>query len=128
MTSLYNLRHDGNQYRVTKFDTDLNVESSYLMTATECTCPAGSRPTCRHRQMFRDLLPRIGSHWMFDFDQGQWVATDLSESAKDEDVIGYEIENASAEGRATGETVPTHDPDHGSPTHIHNPHPQWRRV
>jgi hypothetical protein len=57
MTTLYNLRHDGDQYRVTKFN-DAEVESSYLTTHTECDCPAGHRSTCRHRQMLPQMLER----------------------------------------------------------------------
>lgn len=72
--SMYNLRHDGDQYRVTKFDADMNPESSYLCTETECECPAGHRPTCRHRQMFPTLLTLIGSGWLYDFDRNVWAA------------------------------------------------------
>lgn len=75
-TALYNLRHDGDQYRVTKFDADLNVESSYLMTAEECTCPAGVRTTCRHRQMFPFLLSKIDSAAFYEFETGHWFTNE----------------------------------------------------
>jgi len=65
--TLYNLHTDGDQYRITKLTNDLEVESSYLMTAAECECPAGHRPTCRHRQMFADLLPLCDTMWFWDF-------------------------------------------------------------
>ena len=54
--TLYNLKTDGDQYRITKFTNNLDVESSYLLSLSECECPAGSRPTCRHRQMLPDML------------------------------------------------------------------------
>jgi len=54
--TLYNLKTDGDEYRITKFDNQLNVESSYLLSLSECECPAGSRPTCRHRQMLPEML------------------------------------------------------------------------
>jgi hypothetical protein len=75
MPSLYNCRHDGDQYRISKFDPDFNVESSYLCTLTECECPAGHRPTCRHRQMLPRFLQRehVGDEWFYDFDRGGWV-------------------------------------------------------
>lgn len=75
MTSLYNCRHDGDQYRFTKFDSDMNVESTYLTTLTECDCPAGVRPMCRHREMLPKFMDRekIGTGWMFDYDRGGWV-------------------------------------------------------
>ncbi len=72
---LYNCRHAGDQYRITKFTEDMNVESSYLCTETECDCPAGQRPTCRHRQMLPRFLAReaVGNEWFFDYDRGGWV-------------------------------------------------------
>jgi hypothetical protein len=75
MTSLYNCRHDGDQYRITKFDADVNVVSSYLCTTSECECPAGVRPTCRHREMLPKFIHRehIGDGWMLDHDRDGWV-------------------------------------------------------
>lgn len=75
MPILYNCRHSGDQYRITKFDEDMNVESSYLCTEAECECPAGQRPTCRHRQMIPRFIQRkhIGDEWFFDYDRGGWV-------------------------------------------------------
>lgn len=75
MPSLYNCRHDGDQYRVTKFDSDFNVEASYLCTLSACECPAGHRPTCRHRQMLPKFIQRnhIGDEWFWDHDRGGWV-------------------------------------------------------
>lgn len=80
--TLYSLRHDGDQYRITKLDNDLNPESSYLMTATECECPAGHRATCRHRQMFPSLLPIVNTHWFLDWDGGK-VIVDANGTLKD---------------------------------------------
>jgi len=75
MTTLYNCRHDGDQYRITKFDDDMNPQGSYLLSLEECECPAGVRPTCRHRQMLPKFISRqhVGDEWMFDFDRGGWV-------------------------------------------------------
>jgi hypothetical protein len=75
MTFLYSCRHDGDQYRITKLDEDLNVESSYLCTFEECDCPAGVRPTCRHREMLPKFVARkaVGTGWFFDYDRGGWV-------------------------------------------------------
>lgn len=77
--TLYNCRHAGDQYRVTKFDNHMNVESSYLCTTDECDCPAGVRPTCRHRQMLPQFIQRehIGDEWFLDFDRGGWVQMGL---------------------------------------------------
>jgi len=75
MPILYNCRHSGDQYRITKFDSDMNPQGSYLLSLEECECPAGVRPTCRHRQMLPKFIARqhVGDEWFFDFDRGGWV-------------------------------------------------------
>ena|ERR1700692_63510 len=91
MTSLYNCRHDGDQFRITKFDSDFNVGSSYLCTAHECECPAGSRDTCRHRQMLPKFLSRgLSAEWFYDFDRGGWVRMALpgTEPGGDREGVG----------------------------------------
>lgn len=69
--TLYSLRTDGDQHRITKF-VDGEVESSYLCTHSECECPAGHRHTCRHRQMLPTMLAHglADSMWFFDYDAG----------------------------------------------------------
>ena len=78
MTFLYLCRHAGDEYMITKMDNLGNVESSYLCTQEECTCPAGVRPTCRHRQMLPKFLSReaVNTQWAFDYDRGGWVQTE----------------------------------------------------
>src|SRR6267154_1914706 len=75
MPILYNCRHSGDQYRITKFDDAMNVESSYLCDLEACECPAGVRPTCRHREMLPSFIHRqhIGDSWFLDYDRGGWV-------------------------------------------------------
>lgn len=75
MTSLYNCKHSGDQYRVSKFDSDWNLEASYLCDLHSCECPAGHRPTCRHRLMLPKFIQRdaIGTSWFLDWDRGGWV-------------------------------------------------------
>lgn len=75
MPSLYNCKHSGDQYRITKFDSDWNVEASYLCDLIACECPAGHRPKCRHREMLPKFIQRdhIGDEWFFDHDRGGWV-------------------------------------------------------
>lgn len=77
MTFLYNCRHAGDEYRITKFDEHyVPVEgSSYLCTHKECDCPAGQRPMCRHREMLPKFIARdkVNTGWMYDYDRGGWV-------------------------------------------------------
>ena len=57
-------------YRVTKFN-DGEVESSYVTDGVQCDCPAGVRPTCRHRQMLPNMIANdiINTHWFLDWDR-----------------------------------------------------------
>lgn len=74
MTILYSCRHDGDLYRISKFN-DGNVESSYLTDGSACDCPAGQRRVCRHREMLPLFIRRgaINSGWQLDYDRGGWV-------------------------------------------------------
>lgn len=77
MSILYNCHTDGTEYRITKFN-DGEVESSYLCSESECQCPAGSRPTCRHRLMLPMFLNRgaVDTFWFLDFERKGWVSNE----------------------------------------------------
>lgn len=70
--SLYNAKKVDSALRITKFDDDLDVESSYITTRSDCECPAGVRDSCRHRQMFSILADRADTGWFFDYDEQRW--------------------------------------------------------
>jgi hypothetical protein len=72
---LYNAKKANGTYRVTKFDDDLEVENSYLTSERECTCPAGHRDTCRHRQMLPAFIEqqRVDTFWFLDWDNQKWA-------------------------------------------------------
>jgi len=73
--TLYNLKFADGQWRITKFTNDLEVESSYITSINECECPAGNRPTCRHRQMLPKML-NVGaedSGMFYDFERDQFL-------------------------------------------------------
>jgi hypothetical protein len=93
MTFLYNCRHDGDHYRITKFDADWNVESSYVCTFTECECPAGARDTCRHRQMLPRFVAHehIGDNWLYDFDRNGWVQGALEDTTGSPDTATEQV-------------------------------------
>jgi len=70
--AIYNLRSALDDYRITKFTSDLDVESSYIIGTNpphECECPAGVRPSCRHRQMLPHLLPLVDTEFFWDFER-----------------------------------------------------------
>lgn len=79
MTHLYNCRHSGDQFRISKFDHHFDLISSYLCTEQECDCPAGHRPQCRHRQMVPKFIARgaVNTEWFFDYDRGGWVQSEI---------------------------------------------------
>lgn len=72
--SLYSAKSVDDVIRITKFDEDLDVESSYITTRSTCECPAGARDTCRHRQMFSEFSStnRINTTWFLDWDHRRW--------------------------------------------------------
>src|SRR6266403_2043154 len=89
MTTLYNCHTDGDQYRITKFDSLGNVESTYLCTIDECECPAGFRPTCRHRHMLPRFIAKdaVNSFWFYDYDRQGWVTNDpIGQAALDQEL------------------------------------------
>lgn len=71
MNELYNLHTSDSEYRITKF-LDGNVAASYTLTETSCSCPAGVRQTCRHRQMLPHMLISgiLNTHWFFNRNLG----------------------------------------------------------
>jgi hypothetical protein len=105
--TLYSLRTDGDQWRITKI-VDGEIESSYLCTEYECECPAGVRPSCRHRQMLPELLARqlSDSMWFWDFDHRR--AVDFEGNLKSNFDAMNELAN-----KAIGATIEDFEREHG---------------
>ena len=81
--NLYTIRSTSDTtYTVIKFDEDLNPEgeiyhiSEIGPTGSQmvCTCPAGAKHTCRHRQMLRlfQAEDRIDKGYFYKFDKKLW--------------------------------------------------------
>lgn len=77
--TLYSLRTEidasgATRYRITKF-LDGEVESSYHTSREACDCPAGVRPTCRHRQMLPQMLNAsiVNTHWFYEHETAKIV-------------------------------------------------------
>lgn len=76
---LHSLQSDGARpnYRITKFDEDLNVESSYMMNYMpssnggyyDCQCPA-SKFDCRHKAIQKEIemADKVDSEQYFCFE------------------------------------------------------------
>jgi hypothetical protein len=77
---LYNIRRSNHAYLIAKFDDDFNVESAYELTENECSCPAGSRKSCRHRQMLPVFLAAnaVDTEQFYCFETSSWVKPDLN--------------------------------------------------
>ena len=73
--NLYNCKHADGGYRLTKFTKDYEVESSYVVSAEGCDCPAGIRPVCRHHTMLPFFLEHdhVDDGWFFIWDTRQWL-------------------------------------------------------
>ncbi len=75
MTALYSCRSiNAVEYRISKFDADLNLQSSYIMTQEGCDCPQGHKPTCRHRKMLPTFAKEghIDDGYFYDWDTRMW--------------------------------------------------------
>ena len=83
MTNLYNLSESDGEYTMTKFDTDYRVEASYVVSKAGCDCPAGNRPTCRHRKMLPLFLreQHVDDGWFLDWDTRLWWAPESGDIA-----------------------------------------------
>lgn len=81
---LYNCKVDGDHYRITKFTPDLEVESTYLTSESECECPAGHRHTCRHRQMLPMFIekPATRGQYFLDFERKVWLPAVVEEASE----------------------------------------------
>jgi len=78
-----------NTYQMTKFDDDLNVESSYEVSLEECQCPAGSRDTCRHRKMLPIFLAEeaVDKPMFYNYDTHQWAVLEADTDKETESYI-----------------------------------------
>ena len=131
MTSntLYSLRTDGDQWRITKF-VDGNPEGSYLVDESACECPAGHRHTCRHRQMLPTMLAHhiANTHYFMDFDGGGRIVDFngtpkklFDELAAIQGITVVSLNDPAELHNAIAEAV-------GEPTLPIAPKPAWRRL
>jgi hypothetical protein len=133
LMTLYNLRSALDDYRITKFTQDLDVESSYLLTrdelgALQCECPAGVRPSCRHRQMLGCLLPLVDTEWFWNYERTQIVDANGNVKPAIEPmpplpagVIMVSLDEPATLHNAIAEAV-------GEPESILPPAKPWRRI
>lgn len=75
MPSLYTCKTvDVSTWRIAKFDTNMALEASYVLDWDLCECPAGDKPTCRHRKMLKTFISagHVNDGWFLDYDAKVW--------------------------------------------------------
>ena len=77
--TLYNLKRTDSGYTMVKFDSDFNVAAIYNLSPDKggklaCDCPAGPRPTCKHRKMIPIFLASgaVDSVRFYDYERQFW--------------------------------------------------------
>ena len=127
---LYSIRRGPKGHVITKFDDDFNVEASYDVTVGSCTCPAGPRPTCRHRKMLPRMLPKVGQPEFYCYETQSWHRPVEAYGAEPSEAGASEA-YASAASRDYRARPPTAASlcaqPYGSPTPAPTPAPAIRR-
>lgn len=124
-------RHGTERVRISKF-IDGELESSYLTTLYDCECPAGVRPSCRHRQMLPQMQAHriVNTHWFWNFDLNRVVDFSgmlksnldaLNELAAERDARNYELDQPFVPEQRTQSV--TEQPQPPMTTR-----PSWRRL
>ena len=97
---LYNMKSTpSGALAITKFDLDLNPESSYEITNTPsgyaCTCPQGHKAKCRHRTMLPYFIERkaIDTDYFLEFDTKIWRKPLGDLSKPDHGIIEHSLPN-----------------------------------
>lgn len=132
--TLYNLHGDG-PYTISKFTRDGSLESTYELSTDgrTCTCPAGHRHSCRHRDMLGNLRPLANTPWFYDWDRG--IAVDFNSVPKSYyDSLATPAMIPAAPPVPEGLRVdgwgdePIKPEDIGKPIRIITPANSWRRL
>lgn len=124
--TLYSLRTADSAYAITKF-VDGEPEATYTTSRDACTCPAGARPTCRHRQMLPQMLNAqlANQPYFWDFDNHKVVDFEGKPPA----TTYFEFDATIPQPHSV--TVSTGDFDSlsggSNPPAVANSHP-WRRI
>jgi hypothetical protein len=77
--SLYNCHRTSIGYRMTKWDDDLDIESSYELSTIQgrvlCPCFQGGKPSCRHRDMLAAFIKykTVDTDLFYDYDRRKWA-------------------------------------------------------
>lgn len=85
--TIYNLRTTELGFRITKFTDDVEVEATYELRSEGqkwlCSCPAGPRPTCKHRKMLLRMQDHVDDGWFYDYERQNWRRPLVIDEASD---------------------------------------------
>ena len=70
--SLYNIHRGPAGFTIGKFDSSLNLLAAYDVDPKHCTCPAGPRPSCRHRKMLPRMLAKVNTPEFYCYETNTW--------------------------------------------------------
>ena len=70
--TLYNIRRGPHGFSLAKFDENLNLLAAYDVDPKYCSCPAGPRPTCRHRKMLPRMLSKVDTAEFYCYETQTW--------------------------------------------------------
>ena len=80
MNNLYNLKSTPTGFAIAKFNENLEVEAAYTLepfapgaSTYTCSCPAGPRPSCRHRNMLPRMLPKADTAQFYCYETQLWM-------------------------------------------------------
>ena len=75
MSDLYLCRTHNNEYTITKLTADYEPIATYELSPRSCTCPAGFRPSCRHREMLPTFLAagHVDDGTFYNYDLKTWL-------------------------------------------------------
>ena len=69
---LYNIKRGPHGFAIGKFDEDLNLLAAYNTDLKYCSCPAGPRPSCRHRKMLPRMISRVDTDEFYCYETQTW--------------------------------------------------------
>lgn len=100
--NLYSLRSADGEWRITKFNEDLEMESSYIVSTEGCECPqwTSRERQCRHMKMLPMMLERADSPWFFCYEDAQWYDP-TGEAQRDEPLPEDVVAGQSGSGVAS---------------------------
>lgn len=72
---LYSVRSISEAYLIAKFNSDFDVEASYEVSPTACTCPAfHRRQSCKHQDILAKFIIRekVDTEWFYCRETDDW--------------------------------------------------------